>query len=128
MPDLNELLPLFVSLIGFPALVSAIVNVAKNYGWLADGSAPKLVGYLTLGGLVVTAGFFFTGNVPLLTQIDAQLGSLAMFLLTLATFVGELGLAKVYHAGLKGTPVIGKSYTYDFEQEQLAAEEYLGLG
>ena len=111
MLDFNALFPLFASLVGFPALVSAVVNVAKNYGWIPDGAAPKFVGYLTLAGFVATAGFYFTGNVPLLTTIDAQLGSLAMFLLTLASFVGELGLAKVFHAGLRGTPVIGKSFT-----------------
>lgn len=111
MLDFNNLFPLFASLVGFPALVAAVVNVAKNYGWLNDGSAPKVVSYMTLAGFVATAGFYFTGNIPLLTQIDTQLGSLALFLLTLASFIGELGLAKVYHAGLRGTPVIGKSFS-----------------
>ena len=109
--DFNQLFPIFASLVGFPALVSAVVNIAKNYGWIADGNAPKVVGWLTLAGFVAVAVAYFTGNLPLVSQIDAQLGGLATFLLTLASFVGDLGLAKVFHAGLRGTPVIGKSFS-----------------
>lgn len=109
--DFNDLFPLFASLVGFPALVAAVVNVAKSRGWISDGAAPSVVGWLTLAGFVAVGVAYFTGNVPAISQIDAQLGSLATFLLTLAAFVGNLGLAKVYHAGLRGTPFIGKSHS-----------------
>jgi len=109
--DFNQLFPIFASLVGFPALVTAVVNVAKNYGWISDGSAPKVVGYLTFAGFVGVAVAYFTGNLPLVSQVDTQLGSFATFLLTFAAFVGDLGLAKVYHAGLRGTPFIGKSFS-----------------
>ena len=107
--NLNELFPLFASLVGFPALVAAAVNVAKYFELLPDGTAPAVVFWVNIAGFVGVAIAYFTGNTPLLAQIDAQLGSLAMFLLTFVTFIGELGFAKLYHAGLKGTPVIGKS-------------------
>ena len=107
--NINELFPLFASLVGFPALVAAAVNVAKYFELLPDGTAPAVVFWVNIAGFVGVAIAYFTGNTPLLTQIDAQLGSLAMFLLTFVTFIGELGFAKLYHAGLKGTPVIGKS-------------------
>ena len=107
--NINELFPLFASLVGFPALVAAAVNVAKFFELLPDGTAPAVVFWVNIAGFVGVAVAYFTGNTPLLAQIDAQLGSLAMFLLTFVTFIGELGFAKLYHAGLKGTPVIGKS-------------------
>ena len=109
--DFNQLFPLFASLVGFPALVAAVTNIAKNYGWISDGSAPKVVGWLTLAGFLGVAVAYFTGNIPVIATVDFQLGGLASFLLTLAAFVGDLGLAKVYHTGLRGTPVIGKSFS-----------------
>ena len=107
--NINELFPLFASLVGFPALVAAAVNVAKYFELLPDGTAPAVVFWVNIAGFAGVTVAYFTGNTPLLAQIDAQLGSLAMFLLTFVTFIGELGFAKLYHAGLKGTPVIGKS-------------------
>jgi len=107
--NINDLFPLFASLIGFPALVAAAVNVAKYFGVLPDGSAPKVVFWVNLVGFVGVGALYFTGNLPLLTELDKQFGSLALFLMTLVSFIGELGFAKLYHAGLKGTPVIGKS-------------------
>lgn len=107
--DINQLFPLFASLVGFPALVAAGVNVAKYFGWLADGQAPAVVFWVNVVGFIAVAGFYFSGNLPLLSQIDAELGSVATFLLTLVSFLGELGMAKLYHAGLRGSPVIGTS-------------------
>ena len=109
--NINDLFPLFASLVGFPALIAAGVNIAKNYGWINDGNAPQVVFWVNIVGFVAVAGLYFTGNVPLLTQIDAQLGNLATFLLTLAAFISQLGAAKIYHAGLRGSPVIGKSFS-----------------
>jgi len=109
--NINDLFPLFASLVGFPALVAAGVNVSKSFGWLQDDAAPKVVFWVNIVGFVAVGALYFTGNLPLLSQIDAQLGNLATFLLTLVSFVGQLGLAKLYHAGLKGAPVVGKSFS-----------------
>jgi hypothetical protein len=110
--NINDLFPIFASLIGFPAFVAAGVNIAKSYG-LADGLASKIVAYVTLTGFIGVGVAYFTGNLPMLNQIDAQLGTLATFLVTFAAFVSELGLAKLWHAALKGTPLIGKSYSLE---------------
>lgn len=109
--DLNELFPLFASLVGFPAFVAAGVNIAKYFALLSDGDAPKIVFWVNVAGFVGVAVAYFTGNLVLLSNIDAQLGSLAMFLLTLVSFLGELGLAKVWHNALRGAPVIGESFS-----------------
>lgn len=109
--NINELFPLFASLVGFPAFVAAAVNAAKYFGKIEDGQAAPAVFWVNIAGFVLVGVAYFTGNVELLTKIDTQLGSLAMFLLTFVSFITELGLAKVYHAGLRGTPVLGKSFS-----------------
>jgi len=107
--NINELFPLFASLVGFPALVSAAVNVAKYFDFLPDGAAPAVVFWVNIAGFVGVAVVYFTGNLEVLTKIDAILGDVATFLLSFVAFVSQLGFAKLYHAGLKGSPVIGKS-------------------
>ena len=111
--NVNELFPLFAALIGFPAFVSACVNVAKYFNVLPDGYAPKVIFWLNIVGFAGVAVAYFTGNVPVLTDIDKQLGDLASFLLSFVAFISQLGFAKLYHAGLKGAPVIGTSNSAD---------------
>jgi len=79
MLNINDLFPLFASLVGFPALVAAGVNVAKYFELLPDGSAPAIVFWVNLVGFAGVAVAYFTGNIPILSQIDLQLRSLATF-------------------------------------------------
>jgi hypothetical protein len=108
----NEIFVLFAALVGFPALIAAGVNVLKYFGLVTAGSAPKFVLWANIILFVGVAVAFFTGNVDLLTKLDAQMGTFAAFMLTFVAFVTDLGLAKAYHAGMRGTPVIGESSTF----------------
>jgi hypothetical protein len=107
----NDLFPLFASLVGAPAFVAAGINVAKYFGFVEDGQAPRIVLYANIVIFVGVAIAYFTGNVSIITEIDAELGSLATFLLTLVAFLSELGLAKLFNFGLRGTPVLGTSHS-----------------
>lgn len=117
--NLNDLFPIFAALVGFPAFVAAGVNVAKwvaaQYNYSLDTLAPQIVFWVNVAGFVGVAVAYFTGNLPLLNQIDEQLGSLAKFLLTLLAFLIDLGLPKVFHAGFRGMPLVGKSYSLESE-------------
>jgi tellurite resistance protein TehA-like permease len=104
---LTLIFPAFAALIGFPALLAALINVAKLVGILPDGMAPKIVLYVNLLALVGVGYLAFTGKVDLLVVIDQQLGVVATFLLMFATFVTELGLTKGMNNALRGTPIIG---------------------
>jgi hypothetical protein len=106
----NELFPIYASLIGAPAFVAAGINVAKYFGYLSDGSAPRVVLYANLLIFAGVAVAYFTGNLAVVEQVDAELGGWATFLLSLVAFLSELGLAKLYNVGLRGTPVIGASH------------------
>jgi len=111
MLDPNQIFVIFATLVGFPALVAAVVNVLKYFNIVADTQAPKVVSILTLVGFVGVGIAYYAGYVPVLAGLDAQMGLIAQFLTTFLAFVVDLGLAKVAHAGLKGVPVIGKSYS-----------------
>lgn len=100
---------IFTSLLGFPAFVAATINVLKYFEVLPDGWAPKAVLIANLLIFAVAAVLYFTDNLPLLVQLDQQMGLLASLLLKILAFITELGLAKVFHLMLKGTPVIGTS-------------------
>lgn len=123
---INDVFPILATLVGFPALLATLVNLAKSIKLpngnflLPDGYAPKVVLYANLLALVGVGVALGTGNLPVLYQIDTQLGLAATFLLTLSAFVTELGLTKVYHTALKGTPLLGKSYS--MERKDIAKE------
>lgn len=108
---LNLIFPTFVALLGFPALLAALINIGKVFGWIPDGLAPRVVLYANLVALIAVGYFAFTGKIDILTAIDNQLGVAAAFLVTFTTFVAELGLAKGFNNALRGTPIIGYSHS-----------------
>lgn len=108
---LSLIFPAFAALVGFPALLAALINIGKQFGIVPDGFAPKIVLVVNILAVVGVGYLFFTGNQPLLVAIDEQLGTLATFLLTFAAFVAELGLAKGANNALRGTPLIGFSHS-----------------
>jgi hypothetical protein len=113
-PFFNLVLPLalqFASLAGFSALGTAAVNVGKWLGWVKDGQAPK-ASTLVHGLLfaVFVAMVFLLPNFRVETG-DQLAGQLSQLLLLAGELAAQFGLGKVWHAGLKGVPVIGKSYS-----------------
>jgi hypothetical protein len=70
-----------------------------------------VVFWLNVAGFVGVAIAYASGNLEILSQIDKQFGDLALFLLSFVSFVSQLGFAKLYHAGLKGSPIVGASFS-----------------
>jgi hypothetical protein len=112
MDFLTEVFPVFAALVGFPAALAAVVNVAKVLG-LPDGQAIKFVTYANVIALAVVFVMLSMGRVPLLSLVDEELGKVAVFLLAFAGFATEIGLTKLYHEALRGVPLIGKSYSLE---------------
>lgn len=108
---LNLIFPALAALIGFPALLAALINVGKYFGVVTDGLAPKFVLYANLIALAGVGYLVATGNQPLLNLIDTQLGHLAAFLVTLLGFISNLGVTKGFNNVFRGTPVIGFSHS-----------------
>jgi hypothetical protein len=103
---LNLVFPTLAALVGFPALLAALINVSKLFG-LPDGYAPKVSLVVWLIGFVGVFYLVATGQVELLKAIDVQLGIFASFLLAFGTFATEIGLTKIFNQALKGVPWIG---------------------
>jgi len=117
MLDPNQIFVIFAALVGFPAFVAAVVNVLKYFKVISDGQAPAVVLWTTVVGFVGVGIAYYTGNIQILETVDVQLGLFAQFIVTFLAFATDLGLAKVFHAGLRGTPVIGTSYSLDYWEE-----------
>ena len=108
---LDILLPQFLALGGVAALVTALVNVLKQFNVVKDGQASiaslilNVLGFVTLIALKVLApDFDFTG-------IDTSAGSIAQILILVLGLVVQLSASQKAHSTLRGLPVIGKSYS-----------------
>lgn len=110
---LTLVLPALMALVGFPALVAAVTNLFKVFGWLKDGDAPNVSLFFNVLGF---AGVFYlavTNQLALLSAIDIQLGILASFLVAFTSFAVEIGLTKLFHNGFRGLPFIGYSHSLE---------------
>ena len=105
--DLFNQLP---GLVGFIALFTVGINLAKVFGFVSDGDAPFLqaiLNFLLLGALLIGK---FTGiDVPGFDEKAAYLANLLGYVLQ---FVIMLLGGKLAHYALKGVPYIGASYSW----------------
>lgn len=112
MEYLESILTIVAGLVGFPALLAAVINVLKYFGWLENGSAPaaSMIGHLIAYVAVGVAALL--GKIDLVPGIDVQLGLFANILIAVLAFLSSLGLAgKIHEDVLFGLPVIGYSHT-----------------
>jgi hypothetical protein len=113
---LSQVFPVLIALVGFPALLAAVINLAKVFG-LPQGYAPTVSLYANALALLVVIYFVWSGKIDLLTEIDRELGTLATFLVMFSAFAGEIGLTKVFNTALRGVPYIGYSHTLEEEKQ-----------
>ena len=109
-------LVMFAGLAGFPAFVTVLVNVLKEFGIVKDGDAPKWVAGFNVTGLVallVIVAIVPAFDVP---NLDKSLMGLANFLTLVLGFVIQMGVSKFSYAQVKGLPVVGKSNSADAEK------------
>ena len=112
--DLQLVFDLLAGLVGLPALIAALVNVAKYFKLLTDGSAPKAVFVLNVIAFVGVAAAVFFGKVDLLPGIDTQLGAVANILLAILALLSNLGVSRGFHNRiLRGAYIVGYSHGTD---------------
>jgi len=105
--DLNPIVLAFTSLVGFPALLAACINLAKRFGWLKDGLAPVVVFWANLLSFALVAVAVFYGKTQLVGEIDSQLSAFTKVLLLLVEWIGAMGMTKAANVALIGMPGIG---------------------
>ena len=113
---IKQIVSTAASLVGFGALISILVNIAKTVGWIKNDQATLWVvgGNLALILAVYVLQFF--GQVDILTVLDAQVGTFAGILVMTSGFVLQVLSSKATHYALKGTPLVGKSFTLEAEK------------
>lgn len=111
--DLAGLLVEFLKLAGFATLVTVLINVGKTLGWVKDGAAPNIsLGFNLVGLVALYALRLFRPDADM-GYIDGVLGTLAQIVTLVAGLVVQLGASKLAHKAVQGTPVIGKSFSYE---------------
>jgi len=109
--SLETLLSLFASLGGVAALVTALVNALKRIGVVKDGQSANASLLLNAAGFLAVILLKVFAPTFDFTSADATAGSLAQILVLVLGLVGQLIVSKGLHAGLRGLPVIGKSFS-----------------
>ncbi len=109
---ITALVPTFMALAGYGALVTIVVNTLKSIGVLKDGQAPKVVLVLNLGGFVVLAGLGLFGAITP-EYFDQIASAVAAMLTAIIGLVTAYGASLGTHTVLKNAsaPVIGKSFS-----------------
>ena len=109
--NIENLLIIFCTLVGWGALVTFVINTGKRMGYVKDGDAPAWSGGLNLIGLVgvfVLQMFFPQLNITLL---DTNLAALVNVARVMVGFVLEMGASRLTHNVIKGVPYVGSSHT-----------------
>jgi hypothetical protein len=104
-----ELVPLFTGLIGWPALVTALVNVGKTVKIVRDGTAASWSLVLNVLGF----GLMYAGVITGVdfAEIDATFGALATALVAISTFMVQLGVSSRLHQFVRGIPILGAAFS-----------------
>lgn len=117
--DIVNLLVTFVSLIGIGAGITFLINTGKATGIVKDGVAANVslvMNAVVFVGFVVAKLFFPNLDI---VDIDNKVGQIAQIGILILQFIAQLGASKITYTAFRGTPVIGKSFSYDREQKSL---------
>lgn len=109
--DYNVLLTEFGSLVGFAALIAALINILKTAGIIQDGQAQTYSAAFNLVGLGVLLYLHVFQPGLDIAGLDTQAGQIANVLLVVFGYIVQLGSAKLVHTLLTGVPVVGKSFS-----------------
>lgn len=118
MDTINLVLQAFAALVGFPAFLAAVINILKRFG-LPDNTANTVNFWANIAAYAGVAFLVFTGRLELLGGIDITLGGLAKLLADILVILGgsltSMAMARQYHSGLRGLPLVGTSHSVGFK-------------
>lgn len=108
---MESLLAQYAGLIGVAAFIAFLINVLKYFGIVQDGQAQTWSAGLNL--LFLCALFALNVFVPEIdvSGIDARLVQFVEFAAVVWGYLLQLFGSKLAHEIVKGTAVIGKSYS-----------------
>lgn len=109
---ITGLVPVFLALAGWGALVAVVINIGKSVGLVKDGVAPKVNLVFNLVGFVALIALgLFAKVTP--EYFDQFAGAIAAMLVAVLGLVTQFASASKTHSTLSdgNVPVIGKSYS-----------------
>lgn len=108
----------FLALFGWPALLAAVINVAKMLG-LPDGTSSTISYWANILVWIGVAYFVFTGQTSILSTIDGALAGLAKIVvdigILIAGTIAHMGLTRFMNTNIKGLPLIGYAHPSKFK-------------
>lgn len=115
-PGIPEIGVIFGALVGWPAFLLAVTSLFKKLGWVKDGTTPTFVYWANVVAFAGVAYFVFSGQLDLLSSIDAGFGTLAVIVTNIvilfgALFPAALASNKFMYLHVRGYPVVGYSHT-----------------
>jgi len=115
MEILQAIFDVFVTLVGFPAFLMALINLLKLLKVLPDGAANAFNFWGNVIFFGVVAFFVFTGQGDTLSWLDGILAGAAKLIadviIILGGFTASTIMTRQYHLMARGLPVIGKSHS-----------------
>ena len=90
-----------------------LINVLKLVGIVKDGTSQKWSLGLNLIGIVLMASFRVFYPHIVMEELDPMIADLATITTMILTFVSQLGISKLTNEIVRGSPIIGKSYSQD---------------
>ena len=104
---LEEILKLIAGMAGLGAFTSMLINLLKVMGLVKDGQADKAFKIADLIVFVVVTAIYLTKTPVDWTQVDEWL----VLLTALLGYVVSVFSGEFTHDTIKGTPLIGYSYS-----------------
>ena len=115
MDTINLVLAAFSALVGFPSLIAALGNFLKVLKVLPDGAANAYNFWANVLVFVGVGFAVFTGKTDVLSWLDTAAGGVAKIIAEVIVLMGgsfaSMIMAKKWHSGLRGLPLIGKSHS-----------------
>lgn len=114
---LAEIVVFVASLVGFAALITLLINVAKFLGWVKEGDAAKYAAGANLVLTLVVYGFkLFRPDFDFM-QVDPIVQEAATVGTLIFTYILQLFGSQFTHETVRGLPIVGKSFSFDREEE-----------
>ena len=113
---LDKIIIEVAALVGFAALITLFINVAKWLGWIKDGQAQVYSAGANLVLILVVYGFklfrpdFSFAALDPIMQEAAAVGTLIF------TYILQLFGSQLTHETVRGLPIVGKSYSLEREK------------
>lgn len=108
---MDDLLIQWSALAGFGALIAFIINILKTFGLVKDDQAPTWSAALNLLGLAGLLALRVYAPQVDVVSLDAQVAQFVEVGLVVFAYILQLLGSKVAHTAVRGTPLIGKSWS-----------------